>query len=87
VTNPDHVGPAIGTAIGVPVGAITGNVAGGITAIVETSSAAAAAPFKNTTRVIRVWHTEKTVDGRDIQVPEDYLVDSRGRVIRRLETQ
>jgi len=43
--------------------------------------AGAAAPFNNTTRIVRRWRTETTSDGRTVQVPEDILVDAQGRPV------
>jgi len=79
VTNQRHPGPAVGRAVGTGVGVVGGNVAGGVVGFGEGVSRGAAAPFDNTTRVVRRWRTETTADGRTIQVPEDIVVDQYGR--------
>ena len=40
--------------------------------------------FDNTQRVVRSWREEKTADGRMILIPENFLVDRNGEVIRKL---
>lgn len=75
-------GPVAGEAIGYGTGQVIGNVAASGVASVEGLGAGIAAPFDTTTYVVRRWHTEKTSDGRTIQVPVDILVDSQGRPIR-----
>jgi hypothetical protein len=87
VTNPKAPGPAVGNTVGAGVGAVAGNVAGAVVGVGEGATAAASQPFKHdpTQRVICHWHEEKTPDGRTIRVPEYYLVDAHGRIIRRLE--
>lgn len=87
ITNPKAPGPAVGNAVGTGLGAVAGNVAGAVVGVGEGAAAAASQPFKYdpTKRVICHWHEEKTPDGRTIQVPEYYLVDAHGRIIRRLQ--
>jgi hypothetical protein len=89
VTNPNSPGPAIGNAAGAGVGAVGGNVAGAVVGFGEGAAAAAAKPFTydKTQRVVRHWKVETTTDGRTIRVPEYYLVDENGRVIRKLDDQ
>ena len=81
VTNQNHPGPAAGRAVGAGVGVVGGNVAGAVVGVGEGVSRGAAAPFNNTTRVVRRWRTETTSDGRTIQVPEDIVVDQQGRPV------
>ncbi len=87
VTNPKAPGPAVGNVIGSGVGAVAGNVAGAIVGVGEGAAATASQPFQYnpTQRVICHWREEKTPDGRTLQVPEYYLVDAHGRILRRLE--
>lgn len=80
-TNPNHLGPAAGRAIGAGAGVVAGNVAGVVVGFGEGAAAGAAAPFNNTRRVVRTWRTEKTADGRTIQVPVDTVVDEYGRPV------
>jgi hypothetical protein len=81
VTNPNQPGPAVGYAVGSVVGAVTGNVAGAVAAGAEGTSNAVKSTFKNERRVVRTWRTEKTADGRTIQVPVDTPVDEYGRPV------
>jgi hypothetical protein len=81
VTNPQHPGPAIGRTVGTGVGLVGGNAVGAAVGVGEGIAAGAAAPFDNTTRVVRRWRVETTPDGRTIQVPEEILVDQYGRPI------
>ncbi len=69
------------------MGAVAGNVAGAVVGVGEGAAAAADQPFKHdpTQRVVCHWRTETTPDGRTLQVPEYYLVDQHGRLIRRLD--
>lgn len=84
-TNQESPGPKVGTAVGTGVGAVAGNVAGGGVAVVEGTAAATRNVFEpQPTRVVRHWKTETTVDGREIQVPVDYLVDEQGHVIKEI---
>jgi hypothetical protein len=87
VTNPKSPGPAAGNAIGAGLGAVGGNVAGAVVGIGEGAAAAGSKPFTHdpTQRVIRRWREETTTDGRTVRIPEYYLVDEYGRVIRRLD--
>ena len=80
-TNPHHPGPAIGQAAGQAVGVVGGNVAGAVYGAGEGVVAGVKQPFTNETRVVRVWHTETTSDGRTVQVPEDIVVDQYGRPV------
>ena len=82
LTNSRQPGPALGEAVGTAVGAVAGNVAGAAVGAGEGFVQGAKAPFDNERRIIRVWKTEKTQDGRTIQVPVEYEVDANGRVIR-----
>jgi hypothetical protein len=81
VTNQQHPGPALGRAIGTGVGAVGGNAAGAVVGVAEGAVEGAKVPFDNTTRVVRRWRTEKTSDGRTIQVPEEIIVDAAGRPV------
>lgn len=87
VTHPKAPGPAVGNAVGMGVGAVVGNVAGAIVGVGEGVVATASRPFQYnpTQRIICHWREEKTPDGRRLQVPEYYLVDAHGRILRRLE--
>jgi len=85
VTNQQQPGPVVGRAVGSGVGAVVGNVAGAGVGVVEGTSAGVSSSFDNTQRVVRYWHEEKTPDGRVILVPEDFLVDADGRVIRKIK--
>lgn len=85
VTNMEQPGPAIGRAVGGGVGAVAGNVAGGVVGAGEGFGGAAKSAFDNTQRVVRYWKEEKTADGRMILVPENFLVDANGRVIRKVQ--
>lgn len=89
VTNPKAPGPAVGNAVGAGVGAVGGNVAGAVVGIGEGAAAAASKPFTYdpTQRVIRRWREETTTDGRTVQIPEYYLVDEYGRIIRKVDDQ
>ncbi|MEI7730393.1 MAG: flagellar motor protein MotB [Verrucomicrobiota bacterium] len=82
LTNPRQPGPAIGRGVGVVAGSVTGNVAGAVVGTGEGFVQGVSAPFDNQTRIVRRWHTEKTPDGRTIQVPEDIVVDAQGRPIQ-----
>ena len=84
-TNMEQPGPVVGRAVGGGVGAVVGNVAGAGVAAGEGFGGAVSSTFNNTQRVIRYWREEKTPDGRIILVPESYLVDDKGRIIRRVE--
>ncbi len=81
LTSPYHPGPVIGQTIGTGVGVVGGNVAGAAVGFGEGVVKGTAAPFNNTTRIVRRWRTETTADGRTIQVPEDILVDAYGRPV------
>lgn len=89
VTNPKAPGPAVGNAVGVGVGAVAGNAAGAVVGIGEGVAAGASKPFTYdpTQRVVRRWREEQTPDGRTVRIPEYYLVDEYGRVVRRLDEQ
>ncbi len=80
-TNPRQPGPAIGQGVGAAVGTVGGNVVGAAVGVVEGAAAGAKKPFTNEPRVVRIWRTETTSDGRTIQVPYDILVDQYGRPI------
>lgn len=80
-TNPYHPGPASGRVVGATAGVAAGNVAGAVVGTGEGFAAGASAPFHKTTRVVRTWRMETTVDGRTIQVPVDTVVDENGRPV------
>lgn len=81
VTNPKAPGPAVGNAVGTAVGAVGSNVAGVVVGGVEGAAAATKSTFTNERRIVRVWKTETTSDGRKIQVPVEIEVDENGRPI------
>ena len=81
VGSPYHPGPVIGHGVGYGAGVVAGNVAGTAVGFGEGVVGGVAAPFDNTTHVVRRWHTETTADGRTVQVPQDILVDSYGRPV------
>lgn len=85
VTNQQQPGPAIGRAVGAGVGAVAGNVAGAGVGVVEGTSGGIHSAFDNTQREVHYWREEKTADGRMILIPEIFLVDKNGRVIRRIQ--
>jgi hypothetical protein len=76
-------GPAIGAAVGTAAGAVAGNVAGAGVAATQAAGNAFAAPFTNEHHIVRTWRTERTADGRTIQVPVDTEVDEYGRPVKR----
>jgi len=78
VTNPRAPGPAVGAAVGTAVGAVGSNVVGAVVGGVEGASSATKSTFTNERRVVRVWRTETTADGRTIQVPVEIEVDEYG---------
>ena len=80
-TSPYHPGPAAGQAVGTGVGLAIGETTGFAVGAGEGLVEGAAAPFDTTTHVVRRWHTEPPADGRTIQVPEESLVDSKGRPV------
>ena len=83
VTNPKQPGPAVGHAVGTAVGAVGSNGAGAVVGGVEGAAAATKSTFTNERRVVRVWKTETTADGRTIQVPVEIEVDEYGRPIEK----
>lgn len=83
VTNPRQPGPAVGNAVGTAVGAVGSNVVGVVVGGVEGASNATKSTFTNERRVVRVWKTETTADGRTIQVPVEIEVDEYGRPIEK----
>jgi outer membrane lipoprotein SlyB len=85
VTNQRQPGPVVGRAVGAGVGAVVGNVAGAGAGLVEGTAGGIHSAFDNTQRVVRYWREEKTADGRVILVPEDFLVDANGQVIRKIK--
>ncbi len=85
VTNQEQPGPVVGRAVGAGVGAVAGNVAGAGVGVVEGTAGGIYSAFDNTQRVVRYWKEEKTPDGRVILVPENFLVDENGRVIRKIQ--
>lgn len=80
-TNPRQPGPVVGNAVGQVVGTVTGNVAGAVVGTAEGTVDGVQRSFQNERRVIRVWRTETTSDGRTIQVPVEIEVDEQGRPI------
>jgi len=66
------------------VGTAVGNVAGAGVGLAEGTAGGIHSAFENTQRIVRRWHEERTVDGRIILVPEEFLVDADGRVIRKI---
>ncbi len=85
VTNAEQPGPVVGRAVGGAAGAVAGNVAGGVVGVGEGFGGAVKQSFDSTQRVVRYWREEKTADGRMILIPENYLVDAQGRIIRRVD--
>lgn len=85
ITNQQQPGPAIGRAVGSGVGAVAGNVAGAGVGLVEGTAGGIHSSFDNTLRVVRYWREEKTADGRIILIPESFLVDKNGQVIRKVQ--
>jgi hypothetical protein len=85
VTNQQQPGPAIGRAVGSGVGAVVGNVAGAGVGVVEGTAGGIHSSFDNTQRVVRYWREEKTDDGRMILIPENFLVDANGQIIRKVQ--
>jgi hypothetical protein len=85
VTNQQQPGPAIGRAVGSGVGAVAGNVAGAGVGVVEGTAGGIHSAFDNTQRVVRYWHEEKMADGRTVLVPENFLVDKNGQIIRKIQ--
>ena len=83
VSNPSAPGPAVGNAVGTAVGAVGSNVVGVAVGAAEGAATATKATFTNERRVIRVWKTETTSDGRTIQVPVEIEVDENGRPIEK----
>jgi len=83
VTNPNAPGPAVGHAVGTAVGAVGSNVVGAVVGGVEGAAEATKSTFTNERRVVRVWRTETTADGRTIQVPVEIEVDAYGRPIEK----
>ena len=81
VGSPYHPGPVIGQGVGYGAGVVAGNVAGAVVGVGQGVAGGVAAPFDNTTHVVRRWHTETTSDGRAVQVPQDILVDKYGRPV------
>jgi len=87
ITNPSRPANQAGIAVGGAAGHVVGSVVGGVTAVGEGVVGTTAGYFDTrdaATHIVRQWRTETTPDGRTIQVPEDYLVDKNGRVIRKL---
>jgi hypothetical protein len=85
VTNQNQPGPVVGRAVGAGVGAVAGNVAGAVVGVGEGTASGVHSAFDNTQRVVRYWREQTTADGRVILVPEDYLVDQNGQIIRRMK--
>lgn len=84
-TNLEQPGPALGYGAGVGAGAVVGNAVGAGVGFGQGFGGAAKSAFDNTQRVVRYWREEKTADGRIILVPENFLVDANGRVIRKVQ--
>lgn len=86
VTNQNAPGPVVGNVVGAGVGAVAGNVAGaGVGALEGTAATVGSVFTPQSTRVVRHWKEETTVDGRTIQVPVDYYVDEQGRIIKEVK--
>jgi len=85
ITNQNQPGPVVGRAVGAGVGAVAGNVAGSAVGVAEGTAAGVNSAFDNTQRVVRYWREQTTADGRVIMVPEEYLVDENGQIIRRMK--
>ncbi len=83
ITNPNQPGPAVGNAVGTAVGAVGSNVVGVVVGAGEGAVNATKSTFTNDRRVVRVWRTETTADGRTIQVPVEIEVDEHGRPVER----
>ena len=90
ITNPNRPANNVGVVVGAGVGHVVGSTAGGVVGFGEGMTAATGSYFSTrgaATRVVRHWRTETTPDGRTINVPDDYLVDKDGRVIRKVSSQ
>lgn len=85
ITNQQQPGPAVGRVVGGGAGLVAGNVAAGAVGVGEGFAGGVRSSFDNTQRVVRYWKEEKTADGRVILVPENFLVDENGRVIRKIQ--
>lgn len=85
ITNQNQPGPVVGRAVGAGVGAVAGNVAGAAVGVAEGTASGVHSAFDNTQRVVRYWREQTTADGRIILVPEDYLVDENGQIIRKIK--
>ena len=83
--NLEQPGPALGYGVGVGAGAVVGNAVGAGVGLGQGFGGAASSAFDNTQRIVRYWREEKTPDGRVILVPENFLVDENGRVIRKVK--
>jgi hypothetical protein len=81
-TSPYHPGPVAGQTVGNAVGVTAGNVAGFGVGAAEGVVHGVVAPFDPSYHMVRYWRTEKTADGRTIQVPYDVLVDQYGRPVK-----
>jgi hypothetical protein len=80
--SPYHPGPVAGKEVGNAVGVTAGNVAGFGVGAVEGVAHGVAAPFDPSYRMVRYWRTERTPDGRTVQVPYDVMVDQYGRPVK-----
>jgi hypothetical protein len=80
--SPYHPGPVAGKEVGNAVGVTAGNVAGFGVGVAEGVAHGAVAPFDPSYRMVRYWRTERTPDGRTIQVPYDVMVDQYGRPVK-----
>jgi hypothetical protein len=81
-TSPYHPGPVAGKTVGSAIGVTAGNVAGFGVGTVQGVAHGMAAPFNPNYRMVRYWRTERTADGRTVQVPYDVLVDQYGRPVK-----
>ena len=79
--SPYQPGPTAGKDVGAGVGVVAGNVAGFGVGVVQGTTHGIASTFDPSYHMVRYWKTETTPDGRTIQVPEDILVDSKGRPV------
>jgi hypothetical protein len=80
--SPYHPGPVAGKTVGNAAGVAAGNVAGFGVGAAEGVVHGVAAPFDPSYHMVRYWRTEKTADGRTIQVPYDVMVDQYGRPVK-----
>ena len=80
--SPYQPGPVAGTAVGTGVGVAAGNVVGFGAGVVGGTVSGTKKVLNPSYHMVRYWKTEKTSDGRTIQVPYDILVDEYGRPVK-----